>query len=39
VIAVNAQHTNCPSTPLEVDTYMPGTTTLAGGYAFTIMVP
>jgi hypothetical protein len=39
VIAVNAQHTNCPSTPLEVDTYTPGTTTLAGGYAFTIIVP
>ena len=39
VIAVNAQHTNCPSTPLEVDTYTPGTTTLAGGYAFTIVIP
>jgi hypothetical protein len=40
VIAVNAQHTNCPSTPYEVDTYTPGTTqTLATGYAFTIAIP
>jgi hypothetical protein len=40
VIAVNAQHTNCPSTPYEVDTYTPGTTqTLATGYAFTILIP
>jgi hypothetical protein len=38
VIAVNAQHTNC-TTPYEVDTYTPGTTTLATGYAFTIVVP
>ena len=42
VIAVNAQHTHCPSTPYEVDTYAPGTTTdtaTATGYAFTIAVP
>jgi hypothetical protein len=40
VIAVNAQHANCPSTPYEVDTYTPGTTqTLATGYAFTIVIP
>jgi hypothetical protein len=40
VIAVNAQHTNCPSTPYEIDTYAPGTTpTLATGYAFTIAIP
>jgi hypothetical protein len=39
VIAVNAQHTNCPTTPYEVDTYAPGTTTLATGYAFTIAIP
>ena len=38
VIAVNAQHTNC-TTPYEVDTYTPGTTTLATGYAFTIVIP
>ena len=39
VIAVNAQHTNCPSTPYEVDTYAPSTTTLTTGYAFTIAIP
>jgi hypothetical protein len=40
VIAVNAQHTNCPATTFEVDTYTPGTTpTLATGYAFTIAIP
>jgi hypothetical protein len=39
VIAVNAQHTNCPATTFEVDTYTPGTTTLATGYAFTILIP
>jgi len=38
-IAVNAQHTNCPSTPYEVDTYTPGTTTLSDQYAFTITIP
>jgi hypothetical protein len=38
VIAVNAQHTHC-TTPYEVDTYTPGTTTLATGYAFTIAIP
>jgi hypothetical protein len=39
LIAVNAQHPNCPATPYEVDTYAPGTTTLATGYAFTIAIP
>jgi Collagen triple helix repeat (20 copies) len=40
VIAVNAQHTHCPATTFEVDTYAPGTTpTLATGYAFTIVIP
>jgi Collagen triple helix repeat (20 copies) len=39
LIAVNSQHTNCPATPYEVDTYAPGTTTLATGYAFTIAIP
>jgi len=39
VIAVNAQHTNCPAGTFEVDTYTPGTTTLATGYAFTIAIP
>jgi hypothetical protein len=40
VIAVNAQKSNCPTTPYEVDTYTPGTTqTLATGYSFTILIP
>jgi Collagen triple helix repeat (20 copies) len=39
VIAVNAQHPNCPATPYEVDTYAPGTTTLTTGFAFTIAIP
>jgi hypothetical protein len=39
VIAANAKHTHCPASTFEVDTYTPGTTTLAGGYAFTIVVP
>jgi Collagen triple helix repeat (20 copies) len=39
LIAVNSQHTNCPATPYEVDTYTPGTTTLATGYAFTVVIP
>ena len=38
-MAVNAQHKNCPATAFEVDTYSPGTLTLAGGYAFTIAIP
>jgi hypothetical protein len=38
-IAVNAQHTHCPASTFEVDTYTPGTTTLASGYAFTIIIP
>jgi hypothetical protein len=43
VIAVNAQHTNCPTSTFEVDTYEPsvkyepGKTT--SGYAFTIVIP
>jgi hypothetical protein len=39
VIAVNAQHKHCLASAFEVDTYTPGTTTLATGYAFTIIVP
>lgn len=40
LIAVNAQHTNCPGSPLEVDTYAPSApSTLATGYAFTLIVP
>lgn len=39
VIAVNAQHTNCPATTFEVDTFAPGGTTPATGYAFTIAIP
>jgi hypothetical protein len=39
LIAVNAQRKNCTSSTFEVDTYAPNTLTLAGGYAFTIVVP
>lgn len=47
VIALDAQHTNCPEGTFEVDTFAPGTTaptagsaiTPATGYAFTIIVP
>ncbi|MFI5003844.1 MAG: hypothetical protein ACHQE6_02400 [Solirubrobacterales bacterium] len=41
VIALNAQHTDCPANNFEVETYAPGsaTSTPAGGYAFTIVVP
>jgi len=38
-IAVNAQHTHCPASTFEVDTYTPNTTTLATGYTFTIIIP
>jgi len=39
VIAVNAQHPHCPS-GYEVDSYAPpAATTLASGYAFTIIIP
>jgi hypothetical protein len=39
LVALNAQRKNCPSSTFEVDTYAPGTSTLAGGYAFTIVIP
>lgn len=39
LIAVNAKSKNCPATAFEVDTYSPSTLTLAGGYAFTIVIP
>jgi hypothetical protein len=41
VIAVNAQHPHCTSSPtaFEVDTYKQGEDTPKGGYAFTIVVP
>jgi hypothetical protein len=39
LIAVNAQHTNCPSSPLEVDTYAPNGSNPTTGYAFTIVLP
>jgi hypothetical protein len=41
VIAVNAQHPHCSSSPtaFEVDTYKQGESTPKGGYAFTIVVP
>jgi hypothetical protein len=38
-IAVNVQHTHCPATTLEVDTYKPGSTELSSSYAFTIIIP
>jgi hypothetical protein len=38
-ITINAQHTNCPAGNFEVDTYAPGSATLTGGYAFTIVIP
>jgi hypothetical protein len=39
VIALNAQHTNCPAGDFEVETYAPGGTEPATGYAFTIVIP
>ena len=39
VIAVNAQHPNCPATAFEVDTYAQGSTTPSDGFAFTVVVP
>jgi len=39
VIAVNAQHPNCPATTFEVDTYAQLSTTPSDGFAFTIVVP
>ena len=39
VIAVNAQHPNCPATAFEVDTYAQGSTVPSDGFAFTIVVP
>lgn len=40
LIAVNAQRTGgCAAGTFEVDTYKPGGTELASGYAFTIVVP
>jgi hypothetical protein len=38
-IAVNVQHTHCPATTLEVDTYVPGTPNPSSNYPFTIVVP
>ena len=39
VIAVNAQHPNCPATAFEVDTYAQASTTPSDGFAFTIVIP
>jgi hypothetical protein len=39
LIATNAQHTHCPASNFEVDTYKPGGTELSSSYAFTIVVP
>jgi hypothetical protein len=39
LVALNAQRKNCAPSTFEVDTYAPSTSTLAGGYAFTIVIP
>lgn len=39
VIALNAQHTGCSAGSFEVETYAPGGTGPATGYAFTIVIP
>jgi len=39
LVALNAQRQNCLSGSFEVDTYSPSTSVLAGGYAFTIVIP
>jgi hypothetical protein len=39
LVAINAQRKNCAPSTFEVDTYAPSTSTLAGGYAFTIVIP
>jgi hypothetical protein len=39
IVAINAKHTNCAAGVFEVDTYKPGGTELANGYAFTLVVP
>jgi hypothetical protein len=38
VVAVNAQHTNCPAGQFEVDTYT-APSTPSSNYAFTVVVP
>jgi len=38
VVAVNAQHTNCPAGTFEVDTYAQGGSKPVSGYAFTVVV-
>jgi hypothetical protein len=38
VVAVNAQHTNCPAGQFEVDTYT-APSTPSSNYAFTVIVP
>jgi Collagen triple helix repeat (20 copies) len=39
LVTLNALRKNCPTTTFEVDTYAPSTLTLAGVYAFTIVIP
>jgi hypothetical protein len=39
LVTLNARRKNCPTTTFEVDTYAPSTLTLAGVYAFTIVIP
>ncbi len=40
LVALDAQHTNCPAGTFQVNTYAaPGTATPATGYAFTIVIP
>lgn len=38
VVALNAKRSDCPSGDFEVETYVPGTTTLSSNYAFTMLV-
>lgn len=38
VVALSAQRKHCPASDFEVDTYTPGTSTLATGYAFSILI-
>jgi hypothetical protein len=39
LIAVNAQHPDCPASAIEVETYAPGSSTLSALYAFTVIIP
>jgi hypothetical protein len=38
VIALNAQRKSCPTSDFEVETFAPGSSSPATGYAFTILI-